>query len=46
MKKIEAIIRPEKFQDIKRALETRGLYGMTVTDVRGRGKAKGYADTV
>ena len=41
MKKIEAIIRAEKFQDVKSALEMKGFYGMTVTDVRGRGRQKG-----
>ena len=41
MKKIEAIIRSEKFVDVKEALEKRGFYGMTVTDVRGRGRQKG-----
>lgn len=41
MKKIEAIIRAEKFEDVKRALEAKGFYGMTVTDVRGRGRQKG-----
>ena len=41
MKKVEAIIRAEKFMDVKEALEKRGFYGMTVTDVRGRGRQKG-----
>ena len=41
MKKVEAIIRAEKFVDVKEALEKRGFYGMTVTDVRGRGRQKG-----
>jgi len=41
MKKIEAIIRAEKLGDVKNALESRGFYGMTVTDVRGRGRQKG-----
>ncbi len=41
MKKIEAIIRAEKLGDVKNALEARGFYGMTVTDVRGRGRQKG-----
>ncbi len=41
MKKVEAIIRPEKLGDVKRALEERGYYGMTVTEVRGRGRQKG-----
>ncbi len=41
MKKVEAIIRAEKFMDVKEALEKRGFYGMTVTDVRGRGRQRG-----
>ena len=41
MKKIEAIIRAEKLGDVKNALESKGFYGMTVTDVRGRGRQKG-----
>ena len=41
MKKIEAIIRAEKLDDVKRALEAKGFYGMTVSDVRGRGRQKG-----
>ncbi len=40
MKKIEAIIRAEKFQDVKSALKMKGFYGMTVTDFRGRGRQK------
>jgi len=41
MKKIEAIIRPEKFEYVKSVLEEKGIIGMTVTDVRGRGGQKG-----
>ncbi len=41
MKKIEAIIRAEKLGEVKNALESKGFYGMTVTDVRGRGRQKG-----
>ncbi len=41
MKKIEAIIRAEKLGDVKNALESKGYYGMTVTEVRGRGRQKG-----
>ncbi|HNX28546.1 MAG TPA: P-II family nitrogen regulator [Syntrophomonadaceae bacterium] len=37
MKKIEAIIRPTKFEELKVALEKIGIRGMTVYDVRGRG---------
>ncbi len=41
MKKVEAIIRAEKLGDVKNALESKGFYGMTVSDVRGRGRQKG-----
>jgi len=41
MKKIEAIIRPEKLEDLREALEKKGFIGMTVTEVKGRGKQKG-----
>ena len=41
MKKIEAIIRPEKFEQVKRALEENGYTAMTVYEVRGRGEQKG-----
>ena len=41
MKKIEAIIRPEKLQDVKAALDELGCIGMTITEVKGRGKQGG-----
>lgn len=41
MKKIEAIIRPEKLDGVKLELDQLGFPGMTVTDVRGRGRQKG-----
>ncbi len=41
MKKIEAIIRPEKLDDVRLALEAKGILGMTVTEVQGRGRQKG-----
>lgn len=41
MKKIEAIVRPGKFEDIKEALGTFGIHGMTVTQVIGCGLQKG-----
>ncbi len=41
MKKIEAIIRPEKLEEVKKALEEIGCYGMTVSEVRGRGRQRG-----
>ena len=41
MKKIEAIIRPEKLPIVKAALEESGYPGMTITEVRGHGVQKG-----
>ncbi|HVZ79727.1 MAG TPA: P-II family nitrogen regulator [bacterium] len=41
MKKIELIIRPEKFLDVKKALDEVGYSGMTVTEVQGHGMQKG-----
>jgi nitrogen regulatory protein P-II 1 len=41
MKKIEAIIRPEKFDDVKEALKRVGYPGMTKTPVEGHGEQKG-----
>jgi nitrogen regulatory protein P-II 1 len=41
MKKIEAIIRPEKLEAVKEALEAKGILGMTMTQVSGRGRQKG-----
>jgi len=43
MKKIEAIIRPEKLDATKNALEAKGILGMTITNVTGRGRQKGIA---
>lgn len=41
MKKIEAIIRPEKLDDVRRALELAGYPGITITEIEGHGKQKG-----
>lgn len=41
MKKIEAIIREEKLDTVRKALDETGYYGMTVTEVSGRGKQGG-----
>ena len=43
MKKIEAIIREEKLEAVKSALDSQGYYGMTVCEVSGRGRQKGLA---
>lgn len=41
MKKIEAIIRSEKLDDLREALDAKGISSMTVTEVKGRGAQKG-----
>ncbi len=41
MKKIEAIIREEKLDAVRKALESHGYYGMTVSEVGGRGRQGG-----
>ena len=41
MKKIEAVIRVEKLDEVRVALEAEGFIGMTVTEVKGRGAQKG-----
>lgn len=41
MKKIEAVIREEKLDAVKKALEEKSYFGMTVSEVSGRGKQKG-----
>jgi nitrogen regulatory protein P-II 1 len=41
MKKIEAIIRPEKLDEVRRALEVSGYPGITITEIEGHGKQKG-----
>jgi nitrogen regulatory protein P-II 1 len=43
MQMVTAIIRPERLDFVKKALEDRGLYGMTITEVRGRGDQKGIS---
>ncbi len=43
MKKIEAIIREEKLDAVKVALEDNGYFGMTVSEVTGRGRQKGLS---
>ncbi len=44
MKMITAVIRPHKLQDVKAALASIGVVGMTVTDVRGCGRQKGHVE--
>ena len=44
MKKIEAIIKPFKLEDVKKALSDIGVYGMTITEVKGFGRQKGHKE--
>lgn len=44
MKKIEAIIKPFKFEEVKEALVLAGIQGMTITDVKGFGRQKGHVE--
>ena len=44
MKKIEAIIKPFKLEDVKEALSSLGVEGMTVTEVKGFGRQKGHTE--
>lgn len=44
MKKIEAIIKPFKLEEVKDALTELGVYGMTVSEVRGFGRQKGHKE--
>jgi len=41
MKLVKAIIKPERFEFVKKALEEKGFSGMTITEVQGRGEQKG-----
>lgn len=45
MKKIEAIVRHFKLEDVKNALSEQGIAGMTITEVRGFGRQKGHTET-
>ena len=44
MKKVEAVIKPFKLDDVKEALTQLGVYGMTVTELRGFGSQKGHTE--
>ena len=44
MKKIEAIIRHFKLEDVKAALTEQNIHGMTITEVRGFGRQKGHTE--
>jgi len=45
MKKIEAIIRPFKLEEVKEALVEAGIRGLTISEVRGYGRQKGHTET-
>jgi nitrogen regulatory protein P-II 1 len=44
MKKIEAIIRPHKLDDVREALQEAGFRGLTVSEVKGYGRQKGHSE--
>jgi len=44
MKKVEAIIKPFKLDEVKEALSKIGIYGMTITEVKGFGRQKGHVE--
>jgi nitrogen regulatory protein P-II 1 len=44
MKKIEAIIQPFKLEEVKEALKSIGIDGMTIAEVRGHGRQKGHKE--
>jgi nitrogen regulatory protein P-II 1 len=44
MKKVEAIVRIFKLEDVKNALSAKGVQGMTITDVKGFGRQKGHTE--
>jgi nitrogen regulatory protein P-II 1 len=44
MKKIEAIIKPFKLEDVKEALNSVGVQGLTVTETKGYGRQKGHTE--
>lgn len=44
MKKVEAIVRHFRLEDVKNALTEQGVHGMTVTEVRGFGRQKGHTE--
>ena len=44
MKKVEAIIKPFKLEDVKDALADMGIMGMTISEVKGYGRQKGHSE--
>ena len=45
MKKIDAIIKPHKLDDVRQALDEAGISGLTVSEVKGFGRQKGHSET-
>lgn len=45
MKKIEAIVRPHRMDEVREALHEIGVKGMTITEVKGIGRQKGHTET-
>jgi len=45
MKKIEAVIRPFKLDEVKEALVEEGVRGLTISEIRGYGRQKGHTET-
>jgi nitrogen regulatory protein P-II 1 len=45
MKKIEAIIQPHKLEEVKEALVSAGIDGITISEVHGHGRQKGHTET-
>ncbi len=45
MKKIEAIIQPHKLEEVKEALASAGVDGLTISEVHGHGRQKGHTET-
>ena len=45
MKKVEAIVKPFKLEDVREALTEAGIMGLTVTEVKGYGRQKGHNET-
>ena len=46
MKKIEAVIKPFKLDDVKEALNEIGIQGMTISEVKGYGRQKGHLSLI
>ncbi|MDR2125140.1 MAG: P-II family nitrogen regulator [Desulfovibrio sp.] len=44
MKKLEIIIRPSKLMAVKKALETLGIHGMSISEIRGYGRQRGHKE--